>query len=121
MIRGMDDKGAVFIGLVPGTLMDRLRAGERVGIPGFVGSNGVSHTGLWLDFSGGPRALARLLGGERVCIPRVVETDGRETHPHVCLFYRESNEALIAALREYFPDGFLPGAELEHVSQDEPR
>jgi len=120
MIRGMDDKGAVFIGLVPGALMDRLRAGERVAIPGLVGSNGVSHMGLWLDFSGGPAALARLLAGERVCIPRVVETDGRETHPHVCLFYRESNDALIAATREYFPDGFMPGATLDHVSRDEP-
>ncbi len=120
MIRGMDDKGAIFIGLVPGTLMDRLRAGERVAIPGHVGANGVSHMGLWLDFSGGPALLARLLGGERVCIPRVVETDGRETHPHVCLFYRESNDALIAVMREYYPGGFMPGAAIDHVSKDEP-
>ena len=78
MIRGWDNKGAMFIGLVRGPLVDRLFAGERV------------------------------------CLP------GHGIHPHVCLFIRDDNAQLIEASHEYFPDGFLPGAKLEHVSKDEP-
>ncbi len=83
MIRGWDEKGAMFIGLVKGPLVDRLLAGERVCLPGCVDSNGLRH-------------------------------------PHVCLFLRDDNAQLIAAAGEYFPDGFLQGAGVEHVSTEEP-
>lgn len=83
MIRGWDDKGAMFIGLVRGPLVDRLLAGERVCLPGYIDGNGLRH-------------------------------------PHVCLFLRDDNGQLIAATNEYFPDGFLPGAAIEHASKEEP-
>lgn len=84
MIRGWDDKGALFIGLVRGPLVDRLFAGERVCLPGHTAANGLHH-------------------------------------PHVCLFIRDDNAQLIEATREFFPDGFLPGAPIEHVSTEEPK
>jgi hypothetical protein len=83
MIRMVDDKGALFVGLVRGTLVERLVAGERVCIPGHIDGNGL-------------------------------------LHPHICLVLRDDNEQLLEAARDFYPDGFLPGALTEHVSPDEP-
>lgn len=83
MIRIKDDKGALFIGLVRGRLVERLEAGERVCIPGHIDGGGVHH-------------------------------------PHICLVLRDDNEQLLEAAREFYPDGFLPGAVTEHVSPEEP-
>jgi hypothetical protein len=119
MIRIRDDKGACGIGLVPGALFDRLRAGERVLFERYVDLNGIEHPALYLDFSGGPQAVRRLMAGERVCIPRVVDERGAEVHPHVCLFFRDSNDSLIAAADEYWPHQ-LPGALRVQVTTEEP-
>mgnify|MGYP001613417320 CR=1 FL=1 len=74
---------------------------------------GFTDTGsLFIGLVRGP-LLDRLLAGERVCLP------GYGTQPHVCLFVRDTNEELIAATAEYFPDGVLPGAQLVHF-KDEP-
>jgi hypothetical protein len=43
MIRGWDDKGAMFIGFVRGPLLARLLAGERVCLPGHTDANGLRH------------------------------------------------------------------------------
>ena len=120
MLRGVTETGSIFIGLVPGALLDRLAAGERVMIPRHIDANGIDHIGLWLDFSGGPRSFTRLIAGERVCIPAVHGDDGRLIHPHVCLFMRADNASLLAAADELFPGGPLPGARFEHVTTEEP-
>ena len=51
--------------------------------------------------------LDRLLAGERVCLPRLVDGNGL-VHPHVCLFVRDDNAELLAAAHEFFPDGLVP-------------
>ena len=84
MIRGVNNKGALFIGLVRGELLERLLAGERVCLAGHIDANGLQH-------------------------------------PHVCLFLRDNNAQLLAAVDEYFPDGLMPGAAVEQASKDEPR
>jgi hypothetical protein len=61
--------------------------------------------------------LDRLLAGERVCLPRLVDGNGIE-HPHVCLFVRDDNQQLLAAADEYFPDGPLPGALQVHIAEE---
>lgn len=61
--------------------------------------------------------FARLLAGERVCLPAFTDSNGLH-HPHVCLFLRDDNEQLMAALAEYFPDGPLPGAVMEHIGPE---
>jgi hypothetical protein len=61
----------------------------------------------------------RLMRGDRVCLPGLVDANGM-TYPHVCLVVRDSNRELIAAINEFHPDGFLPGAAVEHVSKEEP-
>jgi hypothetical protein len=48
-----------------------------------------------------------LLRGERVCIPAAMGA------PHVCLFFAEDDPALLARLKELWPDGFVPGAHVE--------
>jgi hypothetical protein len=48
MIRIVDDKGALFVGLVRGTLVERLIAGERVCIPGHTDGAGVHHPHICL-------------------------------------------------------------------------
>jgi hypothetical protein len=63
--------------------------------------------------------LDRLLAGERVCLPGHIDANGLH-HPHVCLFVRDTNQQLIAAANEYFPDGMIPGAAFEHASEVEP-
>lgn len=45
-----------------------------------------------------------LLRGERVCIP------GDKDGPHICLFFAEDDDALMARTNELWPDGLLPGA-----------
>lgn len=64
--------------------------------------------------------VSRLLAGERVCLPGYTDGNGLH-HPHVCLFLRDDNSQLMAATREYFPNGFLPGAALDHASVEEPK
>lgn len=61
--------------------------------------------------------LDRLLAGERVCLPVLVDGNGLR-HPHVCLFVRDDNEGLMRALNEYFPGGPLPGAKLVHIPDE---
>lgn len=65
------------------------------------------------------KLLDRLLAGERVCLPAFVDAGGVR-YPHVCLFLRDDNQQLLAAMDEYFPGGPLPGAVLSHVSDKEP-
>lgn len=133
MIRGFTENGSIYIGLVPGELVDRLMSGERVLLPS-APPLGLSPLWLSLDRSveeidversftaaGDPeitlagRELAEcLLAGERVCL------EGHGRHPHVCLFYRASNRELLAALRVYFPDGLVPGAPIVRMGNDEP-
>lgn len=48
-----------------------------------------------------------LLRGERVCIP------GGMGAPHICLFFAEDDDALLARTNELYPDGMLPGATVE--------
>lgn len=84
MIRVVSDNGSVALGFVRGPLLDRLMAGERVCLDGFVDPNGL-------------------------------------LHPHVCLFVRDSNEELLVAAGEYFPDGVMAGAALVHASKEEPK
>jgi hypothetical protein len=48
MIRGYTDNGSFYIGLVRGKLLDRLLAGERVCLPGFVDRTGVHYPHLCL-------------------------------------------------------------------------
>ena len=43
MLRGIDDKGALFIGLVRREFLDALLAGKRVCLPGDTDANGVVH------------------------------------------------------------------------------
>lgn len=119
MIRIVTETGSVAIGLVPGKLIDRLRAGERVAVPGYVDGRGLVHPALWLDFSGGPLSVALLLAGDRVCIDAVRDESGRLIHPHVCLLYRQSNAELVAAFGKLFPN-VQPGARFEHASTTEP-
>jgi len=81
MIRVIDERGSIVIGLLRGELLERF------------------------------------LAGERVCLPALTDANGL-THPHVCLFLRDTNEELLQAVDVYFPDGVLPGARLEHVSEE---
>ena len=113
LMRIRTDTGSIAIGFLPGALLDRLVAGERVPLQRHVDRNGLVHPGLVLDFSRGQSSLQRMLAGERICIARVFDESGREVHPHVCLFYRETAEALLAAADELFPGGLLPGAAVE--------
>ena len=53
------------------------------------------------------RTLARLLLGERVCIP------AGQGAPHVCLFYADTDDALLERTKQLYPDGLLPGAVVE--------
>lgn len=68
---------------------------------------------LYIGLVRGP-LLDKLLAGERVCLP-----GSRAGGPHVCLFIRATNAELLEATKEYFPDGLLPGARVEH-HPDEP-
>lgn len=61
--------------------------------------------------------LDRLLAGERVCLPSLVDGNGLR-HPHVCLFVRDDNDGLIRAANEYFPGGPLPGADFVLVPKE---
>lgn len=61
--------------------------------------------------------LDRLLAGERVCLPVLVDANGLR-HPHVCLFVRDDNDGLIRAANEYFHGGMLPGADFVHVDRE---
>jgi hypothetical protein len=36
----------------------------------------------------------------------------------VCLFLRDTNEQLVAATGEYWPDGFVPGAAIERLGEE---
>lgn len=120
MLRGVTETGSVFVGLVPGELVDRLRAGEDVLIPGHTDAAGLVHRGFWLNARGGGRMLQRLFSGQRICVPAVVDEAGIETFPHVCIFYRETNAELMAAANELFPGGLMPGAKVELARPTEP-
>lgn len=61
--------------------------------------------------------LERFLAGQRVCLPAFTDVNGVH-HPHVCLFLRDNNEELLVAVHQYFPDGLLPGAALEHAGPE---
>ena len=69
-----------------------------------------------IGFVRGP-LLDRLLAGEQVCLEAYV--DGRGLlHPHVCLFVRDTNDELVEAANEYFPDGMMPGARTEYGGEE---
>lgn len=55
----------------------------------------------------GRGTIEALLRGERICIPAGMGA------PHICLFFAEDDEALIARTDELYPDGLLPGAVIE--------
>ena len=120
MVRGVTETGSIFIGLVPGPLLDRLAAGEQVLLPAHVDGNGIEHMALYLDFSRGPTSFKRLMAGDRVCIPPKHDDDGCLIYPHVCLIVRADNASLLAAAHTLFPGGPLAGALFEHVSVEEP-
>lgn len=63
---------------------------------------------LYIGLLRGP-LLDKLLAGERVCLP-----GSRAGGPHMCLFVRDTNEELLEATKQYFPDGVLPGAVIGH-------
>lgn len=74
---------------------------------------GLSNNGsLYIGLVRGP-LLDRLLAGERVCLP-----GSAAGGPHVCLFVRDNNHELLEATKEYFPDGLVPGARVEHHPQE---
>lgn len=59
MIRGYTDNGSMYIGLIRGKLLDRLIAGERVCLPGFVDASGVHYPHVCLFVGADNAALAR--------------------------------------------------------------
>lgn len=61
--------------------------------------------------------LDNLLREERVCLPGLIDPNGLK-HPHVCLFVRGDNDALLRAVSEYFPRGYAPGAAIVHVEEE---
>lgn len=48
--------------------------------------------------------ITALLAGQRVCVPAGMGA------PHVCLFFAENDDELMARTKELYPDGLLPGA-----------
>lgn len=59
MIRGYTDNGSMYIGLTRGKLLDRLNAGERVCLPGFVDRSGVHYPHICLFVGDDNADLAR--------------------------------------------------------------
>ena len=51
--------------------------------------------------------LVRMLAGQRFCVP------AGHGAPHICLFYEDTDDALLARSREMHPDGLMPGASVE--------
>lgn len=62
MIRGYTDNGSMYIGLVRGQLLDKLLAGERVCIPGFIDRSGVHYPHVCMFLGNDNADLARKLG-----------------------------------------------------------
>ncbi len=80
---------------------------------------GYTDTGsLYIGLVRGP-LLDKLNAGERVCLPAFTDSNGVR-HPHVCLFVGADNAELLTMTGVLFPDGFMPGAALDHVSDEEP-